>query len=200
MVVIGLTGNIGTGKTTVSQILAKLGALIIDADKLGHKLLHPQTQTWHEIVFAFGRNILKPNGEIDRHKLAQIVFSNPEALTELNQIMHPRMYQIAKEKIEDGRRQGAKVIVLEAPLLIEAGWMPLVNQLWVTTAPKTVIMKRLKSQKGLDEAQILARLNSQLPQKEKIKQAHVVIDTNCDLSELEAKVTELWRKVTTNGL
>lgn len=194
MLVIGLTGNIGTGKTTVSQILAKLGATIIDADKMGHELFQPQTQTWREVVTAFGKNILTANGEIDRHKLGQIVFNDPKALATLNLIMHPRMYQIAKKRIENGQKQGAKVIVLEAPLLIEAGWTPLVNQIWVTTAPKAVIIKRLKQEKGMDEAQILTRLNSQLPQKEKIKRAQVVIDTNCGLFELEAKVTQLWEK------
>lgn len=192
MLVIGLTGNIGTGKTTVSQILAKLGALIIDADKLGHELLQPHTHTWHEVVFSFGKDILKANDEIDRPKLGQIVFNNPKALAALNQIMHPKMYQIAKKKIEDSQKQGTKVIVLEAPLLIEANWTPFVHQIWVTTAPEAVIIERLKKQKGLDEPHILARLRSQMPQEAKIKQAHQVIDTNCSLADLETKVTELW--------
>lgn len=195
MVVIGLTGNIGTGKTTVSQILAKLGALIIDADKLGHELLQPHTQTWHEVVSTFGKDILKANDEIDRPKLGQIVFNNPRALAALNQIMHPKMYQIATKKIEDSQKQGAKVIVLEAPLLIEANWTPLVHQIWVTTAPEAVIIERLKKQKGLDEPHILARLHSQMPQEAKIKQAHQVIDTNCSLANLERQVTELWRQL-----
>ncbi len=194
-IVIGLTGNIGTGKTTISNILAKLGATIINADQIGHELLQPKTQTWHKIVSTFGKDILKANNEIDRRKLGEIVFNNPQALAILNQIMHPEMYHRTKERIETEQKKGAKVIVLEAPLLIEAGWTNLVDQIWLATAPKEVIIERLKKEKGWDETQILARLNSQLPQEEKIKRAQVVIDTNCSLSQLETKVTQLWEKI-----
>ncbi len=193
MLVIGLTGNIGTGKTAVSQVLAKLGATIIDADKLGHELLEPYTQTWKEVVATFGRDILRPDDKIDRHRLGHIVFSTPKSLKKLNQIMHPRMYRVAEKRIKDLRKQGAKVVVLEAPLLIEAGWTPLVDRVWVTTAPEAVVVKRLKTYKGLDEAQILARLQSQLPQEKKARQADVVINTDCNLSELEVKVRKLWQ-------
>lgn len=195
MLVIGLTGNIGTGKTTVSQILAKLGAAIIDADKLGHKLLQPHTPIWYQVLAAFGRDILQPDEQIDRHKLAQMVFADPMSLSRLNKIMHPKIYDLAKERLESLRSQGVKVVVLEAPLLLEAGWRNLVNQVWVTTASEAVVTKRLKENKGLAEADILARLHSQMPQEKKLKQADVVIDTSCDLTELEAKVRELWQKM-----
>lgn len=193
MLVIGLTGNIGAGKTTVSRMLSKLGATIIDADKLGHELLEPYTQTWKEVVATFGGDILRANDQIDRQKLAKIVFTKPENLAKLNQIMHPKMYTLTKERLESLRKQGTRVVVLEAPLLIEAGWTNLVDQIWVTTAPEAVVFKRLKKYKGLDEAQILARLQSQLPQGKKVRQADVVIDTDCDLSELETKVKKLWQ-------
>ncbi len=195
MLVIGLTGNMGTGKTTVSQILARLGAAVIDADKLGHELLQPHTPTWYQVVAAFGRDILQLDDQIDRHRLSQIVFADTESLARLNQLMHPKMYDLAKERLESLRNQGANAVVLEAPLLIEAGWKDLVDQVWVTTAPKAVVSKRLQENKGLAEADILARLHIQMPQQEKIKQADVVIDTSCSLAELEAKVKELWQKV-----
>jgi len=195
VLVIGLTGNIGTGKTTISQILAKLGAAIIDADKIGHELLQPHTPTWYQVVAAFGRDILQPDEQIDRHKLAQIVFTDQESLARLNQIMHPKMYALAKEWLESLRSQGVKVVILEAPLLIEAGWKDLVDQVWVTTAPEALVAQHLKENKGLAEADVLARLHYQMPQEEKTKQADVVIDTNCTLSELEAKVIELWHEV-----
>jgi len=195
MLVIGLTGNIGTGKTTVSRILAKLGATIIDADKLGHELLEPYTQTWNEVVAAFGKDILRPDDQIDRHRLGQIVFSAPKSLGELNQIMHPKMYDLAKERLESLRSQGTRVVVLEASLLIEANWTNLVDQVWVTIAPEAVITKRLKENKGLSKADVLARLQSQLPQGKKLKQADMVIDTSCDLAELEVKVKKLWERV-----
>ena len=195
MLVIGLTGNFGTGKTTVSQILVELGAIIIDADKLGHDLLQPDTETYGEILAAFGKSILKPNREIDRNKLGKLVFADATALTRLNQIMHPRMYELAKQRTEQCRNQGAKVVVLEAALLIEAGWKPLLDQLWVTTAPETTIARRLKKSRGLSEEQVMSRLQAQMPQKEKMKQADVVINTDCSLEELKSRVTELWHKL-----
>lgn len=195
MLIIGLTGNFGTGKTTVSQILAELGAVIIDADKLGHELLQSGSPAYQEVAAAFGKAILKPNREIDRHKLGQLVFPNAAALAQLNQIMHPKMYQITRQRIERYRKQGAKAVVLEAALLIEAGWAPLVDQVWVTIAPEAVILERLKSQRELNEEQILARLHSQMPSEEKMNRADVVIETDCHLAELKTKLTKLWQKL-----
>jgi dephospho-CoA kinase len=192
MFVIGLTGNFGTGKTTVSQILAELGAIIIDADKLGHNLLQPDTETYEEIVAAFGKSILKPNEEIDRNKLGKLVFTDAAALNRLNQIMHPKMYEIVKEKIEKYRKTDTKIVVLEAALLIEAAWTPLVDQVWITVAPEASIVRRLKNGRELKEEQILARLQAQMSSEEKAKGADVVINTDCSLDELGTKVTELW--------
>lgn len=195
MLVIGLTGNIGTGKTTVSGILAQLGAATIDADRLGHELFQPGSQAYQEVVAAFGESILNRNREIDRHKLGQLVFNDPAALARLNQMMHPKMYEITRETIEQCRKQGVSVAVVEVILLIEAGWTSLVDQVWVTVAPEAVIVERIKAERGLDEAQILARLRSQMPSKEKMKHADVVIDTDCPLAELKAKVSELWQNL-----
>ena len=195
MLVIGLTGNFGTGKTTVSQVLAGLGAAVIDADRLGHELFQPGSQAYEEVVSTFGNDILKPDREIDRGKLGQLTFADAAALARLNQIMHPRMYEIARERIEQYRQQGSEVVVLEAALLIEADWIPLVDQVWVTAAPESVIIERLKANRGFSQAQILARLRSQMPPEEKARQADVIIDTDCSLAELKAKVTELWQKL-----
>jgi len=191
MPVIGLTGNIGTGKTTVSGILADLGATTIDADKLGHELLQSDSQVYQEVVAAFGESVLNPKREIDRRKLARLVFNDPAALDRLNQTMHPRMYDMARDKIEQCRKQRVNV-VLEVILLIEAGWTTLVDQVWVTVAPEAVVVERLKAQRGLSEAQILARLRSQMPSDEKVKRADVVIDTDCPLPDLKARVSDLW--------
>ena len=122
MKVIGLTGGIGSGKSTVSRFLMELGAVIIDADRVGHEAFKPDTELWREVVSAFGRKILKPSGEIDRNRLGEVAFGRPELLARLNQIMHPRMYDTVKTQIEGYQRHGIEVVVLEAPLLIEAHW------------------------------------------------------------------------------
>jgi dephospho-CoA kinase len=202
MKVIGLTGGIASGKSTVAQFLKELGAVVIDADKVGHEAFEPNTQSWREVVDAFGKEILTPDGEVDRKKLGQIVFSDPEALNRLNQIVHPRIYTLVKARLEDYRRRGVKVVVLEMPLLVEvplsmkAGQPTLSDELdevWVTTAPESTVLKRLKDKTGLSETQSRARIRSQLPSKERLKHADVVIDTDCSLVELKAKVAKLWQ-------
>jgi dephospho-CoA kinase len=203
MKVIGLTGGIASGKSTVSGFLRELGAVIIDADRVGHDVLKPDSRAWGEVVAAFGKGILAPDGEIDRKKLGETVFADNEALARLNQIVHPRIYALVKAQIEEYRRQGVGVVVLEAPLLIEvplsmkAGEPSLSDELdevWVTVAPESVVLKRLKEKSGMSEEQALARIRSQLPSGEKVKKADVVIDTDCSLDELRAKVKELWQK------
>jgi len=195
MKVIGLTGGIGSGKSTVSRFLAELGAVIIDADKVGHEALKPDTEIWRKVVAAFGTGILKPNREIDRKKLGKIVFGNPEALTRLNQIMHPPMHQLVKAQIKEYRQQGGEVVVLEVPLLIEAGWTSLVDEVWVTVAPEPTVVRRLKEKVGLSERESLARIRSQLSSEERVKHADVVVDTDCDLGELRERVKEQWQRL-----
>jgi len=192
MVVIGVTGNIGSGKSTVCQILARLGARVIDADRLAHEAYKPHSQTWQELVDIFGKDIVKPDEEIDRQKLGQIVFSDHNALAQLNQIVHPRTYRLAQERIADGRRRGVKVVVVEATLLIEAGWRNLVDRVWLVVAPEAAIVQRVKEQQGLGESQTLARLKSQMPAEEKAKYADAVIYNDGSLNRLESRVTELW--------
>ena len=199
MKVIGLTGGIGSGKSIVSQFLAELGAVIVDADKIGHDAFKPGTEIWREVVAAFGRQILTPDGDIDREKLGNIVFDNSESLLRLNQIMHPRMYDMVRAQIEEYRQQGVDVIVLEAPLLVEASWTSLVDEVWVTVASESTVLRRLKERVGLSEQESLARIRSQLSSAERIKHADVVINNDPGLDELRAKVKELWRGLHTQG-
>ena len=191
MKVIGVTGGIGSGKSTVSELLAELGAVIIDADEVGHEALRTSAEVQRELVATFGREIITPEGDIDRAKLGEIVFGNPESLSRLNQIMHPRMYDMVKAKLEGYRRQGV-VVVLEASLLIEANWTSLVDEVWVTVAAESTVLRRIKEKFGLSERESLARIHCQLPSEERAKHADVVIDTDCGLDELKAKVKELW--------
>jgi dephospho-CoA kinase len=201
MKVIGLTGGIASGKSTVSRFLEGLGAVVIDADKLWHEALKADAELRRKIVAAFGKEILNPTGEIDRQKLGKIVFANPEALARLNNIMQPWMYEAVKARIEDYRRRGVKVVVLELPLLVE---VPLslkadqpslsdeLDEVWVTVAKESTVLKRLKDKGELSEAESRARIRSQLPSAERLKHADVVIDTDCRLDELKARVGRLW--------
>ncbi len=195
MLVIGLTGGIGSGKSTVSHFLSQLGAVVLNADEIGHEMFKPYTAVWQEVVATFGRGILKPDDEIDRSRLGEVVFNDPQARARLNQIMHPRIYELAKERIEQCRQQGAKVVVLEAALLLETNWTPLVDEVWVTVAPEAIVIERTCNRTGLTVAQAEARIRSQLPSEERVKQADVVIDTDCDLAEVKAKAEELWRRL-----
>ena len=199
MKVIGLTGGIGSGKSTVLQFLAELGAVIIDADRVGHEAFKHGTELWQEVVATFGRQVLTPDGDIDRKKLGEMVFGNAELLSRLNQIMHPRMYDMVKVQIEEYRRLGVEVVVLEVPLLLEAGWTPLVDEVWVTTAAESTVLRRLQERVGLSKEESLARIHSQLSSEERIKRADVVINTDRSLDELKARVRELWERRRTIG-
>jgi dephospho-CoA kinase len=179
----------------VSRFLAELGAVVIDADQVGHEAFKAGTGLWREVVDAFGKQVLTPGGDIDRSKLGEMVFDDPDSLARLNQIMHPRMYNVVKAQIEDYRRQGVDVVVLEVILLIEAGWTSLVDEVWVTVAPEEAVVEHLKQQRGLNEEQIRARINSQLSAEERVKHADVVINNNCSLAELRTRVEELWRRL-----
>ena len=195
MKVIGLTGGIASGKSTVSGFLAELGAVIIDADKVGHEALKSDKDIRYAVEAAFGGEIMTAGGEIDRKKLGNIVFGDLNCLSRLNQIMHHRMYGMVKAELEEYRRRGVEVVVLEAPLLIEAGWTSLADEVWVTVAAQSTVLKRLREKPGLSEKESLARIHCQLPSEERVKHADMVIDTDCGLDELKAKVRELWRGI-----
>jgi len=195
MIVIGLTGGILTGKSTVSGMLAQRGAVIIDADKIGHQAYKPHTETWQQVIETFGRGILKENGEINRKKVGEIVFNNPQALARLNEIMHPQMHSMMREEIERLRGEGVEVVVLEAAVLIEANWTDLVDKVWVTVAPEETAVKRLQNRGGLTKDEARARIRSQLSSEERAKHADVIIDTDCELAEVEARVEELWQRL-----
>ena len=196
MKVIGLTGGIGSGKSTVSQYLAELGAPIVDADKVGHEALK-RSDVKQEIVVSFGREVLGPDGEIDRKKLGPVVFGNPEALAKLNNIMHKRMRLMMEDRIAQYRREGAAVVVLEAAVLLEtdADWDRLVDEIWVTVSPEATVIKRMKEQRGMTEEQTMARIGAQMSNEEKMKHASMVINNDGSLEEMKREVKKLWQKL-----
>jgi dephospho-CoA kinase len=195
MKIIGLTGGFGSGKSTVARFLAELGAVVIDADEVGHEVFKPGTEAWGEVVNTFGQRIIGFDGAIDRRKLAKIVFRDADARERLNKIMHPKIYWQVKELIEEYREKGVAVVVVEAPLLLEAGWKSMVDEVWVTSALQAIIISRLKEQKGILEAESLARLNAQLTDEERTEQADVVISTSGTPDEIKEEVSRLWEEM-----
>jgi dephospho-CoA kinase len=195
MKIIGLTGTIGSGKSTVAQCLKQLGAEVIDADKVGHEIYLPGTKGIKKIVKVFGKDILSGDGSIDRARLADIVFSDEDALKKLDDIVHPLIRERIYELVKEYREKRTGVVVIEAALLIETGWTGMVHEIWVTTAPKTVIYQRMKDKNGSTQEQVRSRMKYQLPLKEQRKYAKNVINTNVPLPELQAKVAALWKKI-----
>ena len=191
MLVIGLTGGIGTGKTEVAKKLQELGAKLIEADKLGHLAYQPHSHPWRMVTEKFGTDILGENNEVDRKKLGAIVFSDPSALAILNSIMQPWIADMARNLIVEYRKARQKVVVLEAAILIEAGWDSLVDEIWVTTAPHVVSLLEKRNNFSLDD--IKARINSQLPEANRINRAEVVIENSGDLNDLSNQIETLWK-------
>jgi dephospho-CoA kinase len=191
--VIGLTGGIGTGKSTVTQMLAKLGAAVIDADKVGHQIYLPDLPAWHEIVDTFGAEVLNTDRTINRQALGKIVFADPEGLRRLNRIVHPKMFDRMVELIADVRAQGRmKAVVVEAAVLIEANWTPLVDQVWVVVASEAVVVERLAKQRHLSPEQVRTRIAAQLPDDERLKHAQVVIRNDGSLEDVRDAVQRAW--------
>ena len=147
MFVIGLTGGIGTGKTQALRFLEERGAAVVNADILGHEAYEPNTKAWQEVVNSFGEEVLAPTGEVDRKKLGKIVFNDAEALGRLNAIMRPRIHEMVAERIGKLGEEGRGVVVVEAALLLEANWTPLVDEVWVTAAPEEQVLQRLRIQR-----------------------------------------------------
>jgi len=192
MLVIGLTGSIGTGKSEAARHLVALGASLISADQVGHEAYTPNTEAWEQVVATFGDAILQEDGEIDRGKLGAIVFSDPDQLEKLNRIMHPRMARMVADKIEVLRSQGVDVVVVEAALLFEAGWDSLVEEVWVTDSSEQIVIERLKQRNGLSEEEARKRIHSQMDRAERLERADYVIDNSGDMAGLESAIKELW--------
>jgi dephospho-CoA kinase len=194
--VIGLTGGIGAGKSTVTQMLEELGAAVIDADKVGHQIYLPDLPAWREIVDTFGTEVLNADRSINRQALGKIVFASPEALHTLNRIVHPKMFDRMAELIAELRaRGGMQAIVVEAAVLIEANWQPLVDQVWVVVASEAVVIDRLAKQRHLSPEQVRTRIAAQLSNDERLKHADVVISNDGSLDQVRAAVQQAWDKL-----
>jgi dephospho-CoA kinase len=194
--ILGITGGIGSGKSTASQMLGELGAVVIDADQVGHKIYLPHTPAWREIVAEFGDEVVAPDQTIDRTKLGPIVFSDAQKLQALNRITHGKIYAYIQGQIDYIRKHHAdSIVAVEAAILLEAGWQSLVEQLWVVVASEEVVIERLQSYKNMPADQARARINAQMTNDERIAQADTVIWNNAALPELRQAVETAWHKL-----
>ena len=190
---IGLTGGIASGKSTVTDAMQELGAVILNADLVGHEAYEPGKPAYDDLIKAWGQAIVDPETKfIDRRKLGGIVFSDPAALHTLNSIVWPRIYDMVAEHFDAYRKDDVDVVVLEAAVLIEANWMPLVDEVWVTTTSEEEASRRLQARSSITEEQALARIRSQITNQERLNHADVVIDTNRTIPEVQERVHELW--------
>jgi dephospho-CoA kinase len=195
MYVIGLTGGIASGKSTVVQMLEEKGAVLLSADAVGHEVYEPGQPAWQEIVDAFGRQVVAEDGTIDRRRLGAIAFGDPQQLQRLNGITHPRMKEMMREKLNEERARGTQVAVLEAALLFDASWDDLTDEVWVTVAPPEVAAQRAAERSGLSVEEALSRIRSQMSNEERIGRSQVVIDTDCSLERTEKQVSQEWERL-----
>jgi dephospho-CoA kinase len=190
---IGLTGNIATGKSTVLAYLRHKGAHIIDADKLTHRAMQPGGLAYDAIVAAFGRDILAGDGAINRAALGRVVFADPVALRRLEEIVHPAVFVLAQQELA---QTTAAVVVVEAIKLLEAKrLLTLCSEVWVVTADPAVQMRRLREDRGMSEAEAQQRMAAQSPQAEKVKQATRVIVNNGSTAALYAQLDAIWNEL-----
>jgi len=197
-VVIGITGSFGSGKTTVARYFKSLGACVFDADTIAHKIIQPGSNIYKKIVDAFGCNILKKNKDIDRDRLARIVFDNKDLLNRLNKIMHPKIIKIMKERIKNSPKN---IIVLDVPLLVEAGLRRLADKLIVVkTTRQKQIERILKYKRSLKKTDILKRIKHQMPISYKVRLADFVIDNSKTLEETKKQVGKIRRLLWKNQI
>jgi dephospho-CoA kinase len=194
---IGLTGNIATGKSTVAAMLAELGATVIDADKIVHQVMRRGNEVYDNIVAAFGPSVIGADGEIGRDRLGRIVFSDPLQLRRLEEIVHPTVHIEVRARIQQA---DTPVIVVEAIKLIEAGWHHTCQALWVTTCRPDQQIARLIAERSLSFEEARQRVTAQPPQSEKISLADVVIDTSGDMADTRHQVEVAWQAIEKGGM
>lgn len=197
MKVIGLTGGIASGKSTVSVLLKNKGAVIIDADEISRKVMKKGTKVFNEVVKYFGDKILDKEGNINRQKLGQIVFSNINDLEILNDITHPAIVDKIKKNLMLFVKRGEPVVVIDAALLLETGLDNLTDEVWVVVVSEETQLKRLMRRDNIiDKNQAIARIKSQMSLKEKLKHANKVIDNNGDIEHTKKQVDNFWKELT----
>lgn len=199
MYIIGLTGGIGSGKSTVGAMLAELGAVVIDTDQVAREVVAPGQAALTEIVNYFGDEVLLPDGTLDRKRLGKIVFADEQKRQVLNQITHPAIKHAVNQKLEQiAQERPNAVVVIEAPLLVEAGMVDMVDEIWVATVEPEVQVERVMERDGLDYDAAWQRVQSQLPISARMAFSDVVIPTGQSLEELRQEIQKHWQRLKSN--
>ena len=194
MLLVGLTGGIGSGKSTVARLLEDRGAVVFDADLLAREAVEPGTPGHAAVIERFGADVLAPGGELDREALASIVFADPSARRDLEQIVHPEVRRLFAEGSE-AYRDTDRVVVFSAPLLVESGMHTAFEILVVVSATVATQIERLMRQRGMSEASIRARIDAQAPLEDKAAVADFLVDNEGTLDELASQVERLWNEL-----
>jgi dephospho-CoA kinase len=193
MLLIGLTGNIASGKSTVSQMLAERGATIIDADELAREAVAVGSDGHRKIVERWGDDILKSDGGLDRVALRQIVFQEPSELEALNSIVHPEVSRLRDDLISEARQRGDETVVCDIPLLFERRLVDDFDKIVLVDAPRPLRLERLTRDRLLGQTEAMNMIAAQMPAELKRARADFVIDNDGDVAALEARVDEVWR-------
>jgi len=199
VLLIGLTGNIASGKTEVARIFADLGATVIDADELARDAVQPGSPALAAIVSRWGERVLLPDGSLNRPVMRSIAFSSEEDRIALNAIVHPAVKLLRDELVEEARRRGDQVVVAAIPLLYEAGLERDFDRVILVDAPDDVRLARLIHRRGIGAAEAQRMMAAQMPASAKRARADVVIENQSDLKALRRSVERVWQELTTTG-
>ena len=192
MLLIGLTGNIASGKSTVARLLSERGATIIDADVLARRVVEPGMPAFDEIVRRWGSLVVAPDGSLDRDALRRLVFSHHEQLEDLNQIVHPEVAAYRDRLVNEARARGDRLVVQDIPLLFERGIVEQFDRIVLVDAPRPMRLERLMRERGLSETDAMDMITAQMPAELKRARADYIIENVGTVRELEERVSEVW--------
>ncbi len=189
--ILGVTGNIASGKSSVCRELARRGAIVVDADQLAREVVEPGSPVLERLVNSFGKDILKSDGSLDRKYLGDLVFSNPSARERLNAIIHPAIAALSRQRLQK-LRDTVPLVIYEAPLLYEVGAEARVDKVLLVTIAPEVQLARLMERDGLDEKSARQRIAAQMPQEQKMARADYLVDNSASREETIAQIERLW--------